>query len=932
MTLRSRTLLVSTALGFAPLLWAVPAAAQTGTEVADLPVDAAAAEETTDIVVTGSLIARSNVTAASPLAQFSAEDISDAGTVSISEVLRKDPALGSGSRGPQNSLNGAGSTSVNLRNLGNRRSLVLIDGKRFPIFADAIYNAAQDIGAIPTGMIERVDVLHDGASATYGADAVSGVVNFILREKYDGLQVDAFTGISDKGDGAAYRFSILGGASNDRGSIVVSAQYEKQEEIGQEKRDWARNLVTSLQGAGTINALIGPGGPVYGTTGTAPIACYAVGGGTTNLAPNCQYYDASEQSSLIAGHETLSFGAAAKYELSDDIVFRAKAFYSDRSSTQDISATQINTASATGVYRNIAVAATNTNNPYGRAIYLRWRPTAYGPRTTTGDSATLWATAALSGSLFSDFTWDVSHTYGQTKATVISTNVPLSTSLFNLLNPTSCAADPVCAPIGAIPNIASLLQGVTPLTAAQQNYLFYSPITQSKFTSQQSRATIQGPLFTLPGGEVRLAVGIEHRNETGKASSDEITQSQVPIGSYIFPTDGSFSTNEVFGELDIPLFKDAPFAAELSVNLQARYSDFSTFGGADTYKAGLVYAPIEDVRFRGSYGTSFRAPDVLELFGGGFGGNGSATDPCNSATGSIRNTNATVAANCAALGVPASFAQAATTLPIRSGGNPLLKPERGETYTFGVVLAPRFVPGLSVTVDYYNIKIRDAVTSVTGLLQQTLNSCYSASDFLTRATNSLDSCFSFNDRSTSGDLIRLAAGPVNLDVLSTSGIDFAAQYNTRLDPLVPGALALNLRVSYLDSYKQAGIEYVGTYLSGIDGATSNARWRGSAQVGYSADQFSIEWTANYVDSMRDFSYGTTSVPTTNFLNYSGVPSYWSHDLLLKVTDIAGTDFALGVNNVFDKTPPYAFVSTRNTLGTTYDQIGRYLFVTARHKF
>jgi len=918
MTSRSRCLLLlSSTLTALPLLLAAPAHAQES--------------EGEEIIITGSLVSRSDANSPSPISLFDSEDLIDAGNVSISEMLRKDPALGSASRGPQNSLNGAGSIGVNLRNLGNRRSLVLINGKRYPIFTDSIYNTVQDIGAIPAAMIEQVDVLRDGASTTYGADAVAGVVNFRLRTKFDGLQVEAFNGISSRGDGASHRISAIVGASSDRGDVVLAAQWEKQDDIPQDARPWATNLVTSLLGTGTINGLISPGGPVYGATGATPIACYPVGGGTTNLAPNCESYDSSHQSSLILGREVRSIAGSGRYELTNTIQFNASAFYSDRSSNQDISSTQINTASAVGVYRNILIPGTNSNNPYGRDVFLRWRPTTYGPRTSTGEASTFWGSIGFSGEIFGRFKWDVSHTYGQTKSTVTSANTPLSTSLYNLLNPTACAADPVCRPIGAIPNIAALLQGTTPLTGAQRDYLFYDQISNSKYTSQQTRATIQGSLFRLPGGDVKLALGAEYRQETGKARSDEITQSQVPIGSYIFPTNGEFSTKEVFGELDLPLLADAPFVHELSVNLQARYSDFSTFGGADTYKAGIVYAPIDGLRFRASYGTSFRAPDIIELFGGGFGGLGSGTDPCNSAAGGLRATNATVAANCTALGVPTVYTQPATTIPIRSGGNPMLNPERGETYTIGAVLTPRFAPGLSISVDYFNVKVKDAITAVSGFLTNQLNDCYSSSDFAARAANSNDICFGYGDRSANGDLLRVNAGSLNLQELSTSGVDFSLTYATEPDVLVPGSLTLDLRGSYLDSFNQAGREYVGQFVGGIAGDTSYPRWRGVSSLSYAIDTFTVRWTANFVNAMQDSSYGTT-VPVTNFLNYSGVPSYWSHDLLFKVADVKGLDFTVGVNNLFDKDPPYAFVSTRNTLPSTYDQIGRYFFMAVRAKF
>lgn len=900
------------------------------------PIAAAAVEsqpaEIEEVVVTGSLIARSDVTSSSPLSVVSEQQIADSGSLSMSEALRRDPALGSGSRGPQNTLNGAGSIGVSLRNLGSRRTLVLVNGRRFPIFADNINNAVQDIGAIPSGLVERVEVLRDGASTTYGADAVAGVVNFVLKDDFDGVVADAYYGVSDRGDGAGKRFSVAMGGSFDRGALMLTAQYQKQDEIRQDQRAWATNLVTSLLGAGQFNSPNTPGGLVLRTNNTT-LACYAVTGGPANLAPNCQRYDPSAQSSLILGSEMYSIGGAGHYDLTDNVRLDVQGFFSDRDSVQNISSTQIDTSALTGIYPSITVAAANTNNPYGEAVRIRWRPTQYGPRTSFGSSKTTWLSGGLSGKIFGDFNWSVAHTYGQTSAFVRTTNTPISTSLFNLLNPAVCAADPVCAPVGAIPNIANLLSNQTPLTAAQQAYLFYDPTSNSKFTSQQTLATISGPLFELPAGTVKMAVGLERRKETGVATPDDVTQSGTAIGSFVFPTDGRFTTKEVFGELDIPLLADLPGAKELTLNLQARYSDFSAFGGADTYKVGVNYSPVEDIRVRAAYGTSFRAPDVLELYAGGLGGNASAQDPCNSGAGGLRARNATVAANCLALGVPLNFTQSQTTIPFAGGGNPTLDPEKGRTYTVGVVVRPRFAPDFTLTADYYNIRVRDAVTNVAvSLLQQNLNSCYALSDFRTQAAQAGNACFSFDSRSPSGSLNRVLAAPINLQRLSTSGIDFSALYHLETLPMAAsGSLDFGLRMSYLRSYREGASQYVGKYLSGVAGDAAYPRWRGSGQVAYSLNNVSVQWTVNYVDPMDDASLGA-SVPLVNFLNYTGTPKYFSHDLLVKIGDIYQTDFTIGVNNVFDKDPPYAFVTTRNTLGTTYDQLGRYFFVSAKHRF
>jgi iron complex outermembrane receptor protein len=892
------------------------------------PADAASAGDEATIVVTGSRVARSDATAATPISVVGDQQLAEAGNLSISDVLRKDPALGSLTRGPSAGLNGAGINAVDLRNLGNRRSLVLIDGRRYPKFSDILGNSGQDISGIPAIMIDRIEVLRDGASTAYGADAVAGVVNFILRDRFEGVRVDAFSGISDEGDGFAYRLAGLFGARSDRASIVIGAQYQHQDNIQQDERDWAFPLITGWQadGAPIFNGgstSITPGGRVTAATalGGSPagavLACYPIGGGTTNLAPACEAYDPAPQSSLYSGFTIKSAGAVGRYEMTEDIELRFEGFWSNRDASQDISAQQINLGSSTGAFPSgFVIPATNANNPYGRDIRFTWRPAQYGARPTVTDSTTIWAMGAVRGRIFGDFNWEISHSYGETDSHQRTSNQVNSVSLFNLLNPAACASDPVCAPIGAIPNVAALLQQTTPLTLQQQGYLFEASTARIRFVSEQTMATLTGDLFELPAGSVGLAVGFEHRAESGRILPDDLVQSGALVGSTVLPGGGSFNTEEAFAELDVPLLRDQPFARELSLNLQGRYSHFSNFGGAETYKVGLNWAPTSDIRFRGAYGTSFRAPDVLELYAGGGVSTGGFQDPCNA--GGLRLTNPTVTANCAALGVPADFNQPQPNLPQRGGGNPGLEPERGRTYT-------------TLTADYYNIRIRDAIRGTN--VQANLNQCYSDPGFLTRAANPNDICFGFADRGPTSALPILNVPPINSGTQKTSGLDMSLQYVESNLP-VPGRLDLALRLSHLFEFAVNGVDYKGSYPSPgtfVDGFSNFPRWRGSAQVAYSAEPFTVQWTTTFVNRMRDFFVGTV-VPADNTLGYDGTPRYFSHDLLVRIEPTENSTFTFGVNNLFDKEPPYAFITTRNTLPSVFDVIGRYFFVTASYRF
>jgi len=918
----------------ATFLYAAAQVAQTAYAQTETAIAPPASAELAEVIVTGSHLGLSNETSPSPVSIITAEDITDSGVLSLADVIRRDPAASAASRGANATLNGGGATDINLFNLGLNRTLVLIDGHRYAPTSDELGNSAQDVGAIPTGMIERIDILHDGAATTYGADAVGGVVNIILKDKYNGMEVNGYYGISGHGDGPGYRVDSTFGQANDRGSVLFTVERQEQDGIEQNQRSWSSNLITGIGATGTtLGSNLTPGGTVLTPNGksTTTIACYNEGS-TTNLVGQCPRYSASPESSLTLGQAVTSLGGAGHYDITSDIRFSAKAFYTDRRSDQDISATTVNTAALTPPYTSgYVIPAANSNNPYGVPVYLQWRLVPYGPRTNLTDEHELWGTAGFSGQILSRFDWEVTSTYSETDVNSQRLNNLNDVSFYNILNPSVCAADPTCKSVGAVPNIANLLNGTTPLTAAQQQYVLATGIVDIKNVSEQSLATIRGSVFDLPAGAVKLALGIEHRIEAGKVTPDANYIEGV-YSSQIFPTDGQYSTNEGFGEVEVPLFKDAPFAKSLDLDLQGRYSDFSNFGGATTYKFGVNWTPVEDVRFRSEYGTSYRAPSVLELYGGGVGANGAIGDPC-AATG-IRSTNSVVAANCAALGVPANYLPP-SSIPIKSGGNPSLQPEKGQSFTAGMVVTPRFLPHLTLTADYFHFVIKDTVgqANLTTLIAQ----CYADPNFLTRANNPSDICYGFNARGAAGDLARINDPQINLPgSTQTSGVDFSARYVFETlgaggKSLVPGSLLVNLNGGYTGSYSVSGVQYAGSFLSGVSGSSAYPRWQGLLDLDYVLSNWLYRFETQYTSAMRDFYAGVT-FPVVNSLNYTGVPNYFLFNTLLKwKTPVQNMDVSFGINNVFDKNPPYAFVTTRNSL-YLYDSVGRYFFFTVGMKF
>lgn len=877
-----------------------------------------------EIVVTGSRIVRSDASSPSPLSVVTSEEIDSAGTLSLTEVLRRDPSIGSQSAGPSITLRNAGRHSIDLRNLGGQRTLTMVNGKRIPLSSDTIGNAGQDVTSIPSAMVGRVEILRDGASTAYGADAVAGVVNFILDEEFDGMEVKAFAGGTDNGDGLGYRFSGKIGRVFDGGSVLLVGEYSKQNHIPQTNRDWATDVVTSI-GAQRRGQLNGPGGRVYATDGSL-IACYPNEGGA-NVAPACPLYDNANQQFLIGGTEVRSLGGVFTFDVAENVELYGQSYFTNRIGYRSIAASrQLDTRNIIGPYPSgFTIPASSAANPYGQDVNLLWRPAQYGPQDEEAESNAFWGSLGLRGELADRFNWDVSHTYSRTTTKSGLNNVPHAVHLRLLLNPADCAADPGCAAVGAIDNLADILSQEGRLTDAQQDYLFLASSSVTEFSTQQTIATIGGPLFSLPAGEVNGVIGFERRKESGELTPDAFTASGNAVGSFAFPGGGSFSTKEVFAELEIPLLADLPGVYRLDVNAQGRFSHFSNFGGAETYKVGLNYSPVQDFRLRGTYGTSFRAPDIVELYSGGTGGTGVFQDPCNAS--GLRGTSAQIDANCDALGVPDGFEQAQPSLPIRSGGNPALEPEEGRAYTIGAVITPSFIPGLTASVDYYNFKVENAISG--GQLQQNISACYMDPNLVTRANDVNDICFSFADRGASGALNRVLSRSLNLASLKTSGIDMSAQL--ALEEVGPGSLTFETKISHLLNYNDGAGDQSGTYEGFVEGASSWPKWRGFASVRYDWSTVSATWRVNYVSAMDDY-YAGSLFTVPNYLDYTGTPNYFSHDLLVSWAVKEGVDASLGVNNVLDRDPPYAFETTRGTLPTTFDQLGRYLFGTVTLRF
>lgn len=894
------------------------------------------ADAVQDVVVTGTLIKHSDLSSLVPISTISPAQIQSTGDIEIVQAFREDPEFGSQSRGSESDLNGAGLQALDLRNLGTQRTLVLVNGRRLAQFSDTIGNSGVDIGMIPQSLISRVDVERDGAGPTYGSDAVSGVVNFILDNSFKGLDLNASYGTSGHGDGQSFHLSSKAGFSSERGSLVVGADYLGRSVINANSRDWLLNAVSSVTAtAAPRGSPVGPGGEIIGADGHTILACYAPGGGA-NLAPNCPSFDSNAAgiNALTFGNTIRDIGALGQYRLADSVQLTAQIFYTERQTQSPYGAYSLNSTTTFGPYiGGFQIPAESSNNPYGQAVGIRWQTLQAGNTHLMADTTEYWANIGANGTIVDNWTWELLQTSTRDTNYQQYTAYPVASHIRNLFIPTACSADPICSTAGPISDLQTFFAGGAHLTPAQADYGWYDEIGNSFYEVEQSTATLSGPLFKLPGGDMQAAVGGEYRRTSGQQIPDAITATLDAARTSVLPWDAAYSTTEGYAEIQAPLLANAAFARSLDLDLQARYTSFNApethLTDATTWKVGLSYAPTNDLRIRAALGTSFRAPTVAELYSGGLLANNSAIDPCN--PGGSRSTNKTINANCIAAGAPVGPMPVATTLTILSAGSPALQPERGASFTLGAVFTPTFVQNLSGTVDYYHIKVTNAIggTNIT----QALQSCYADPDFLTRADNPADHCFGYQLRAPDQTLEPIHTYEINISSLVTSGVDFTGRY--QIDKLGPGSLALDAKLGYLvgfyDSSSVLGQER-GTFSENTLENSAWPIWKGSFTTSYNVDSVTVGWMLQYISAMHDQTVLTGAIPPSNPLGYSGVPNYFLNDLTVNWRDgDKGLYASFGINNVTDKKPPFAF-GEHDTLPGFYDVIGRYFFINLGYKF
>jgi iron complex outermembrane recepter protein len=921
-----------------------------------------------DIVVTGTHIARPELQSAMPVAVLKMDAAKSFGYNTAYDALLLNPAVGPGlgNSNSQGETYDVGVANINLRNLGVNRTLVLVDGKRW--VSGGARTSAVDLNTIPDSMIDRFEVVTGGAAAIYGADAVTGVVNIIMKKNITGLHISATDGISQQGDARQTYISPTAGFSfgDGRGSFVIGGTYNYSAPLRDSDRYQNRigyipnpastgphdgvpdNIldynIRYLQRSGTPtiffnnqfyalnNGVLSPAN-YNRVIATGPLGS-GDGGIGANAFENHFLRNKSVNGSLYS-HLSYEFTPAITWNATFDYAHsytRAPTVFpeirDDSRPTNWWGGTTSETATLTNPYlpdslRQFMTANGLTSIPLNRTYFNL--PQAY--ENHKRDDFT--AGTDIGGKLTDRLKWTAFFQYGQSVDHVTTTNM---IKHFEWLAARNVIADPATGqPQCADP--AARAAGCVPFNffttnAPSQAFLNYVEANRYEWRKNAlytGGGNITGSIFSLPYGDVSIAAGAEWRRETLSTRDDPDTAKLTDIifapgSDYIrHPAiDAARNTTDLYGELVIPLLKDLPFARHLGIEGAYRFSHYTDEPNTNTWKAGATWEPVSGLTLRGVYSHSVRVPNFGELFSPQVVQTvGVTSDPCS---GVFITQGPNRAKNCAALlpGLSLPLTYPNTNAPtILLGGNPGLTPETSNSFTLGGVFQPKFLPGLDLTVDFWNIKIKNVITAIP--YTSILNLCADSSSGINNFYCSLIS------RNASGQIVAIQASNYNLALLKARGIDFGLNYHREVGP---GLLQLGLNGTYLLS--QTNIGSPGTDAVDYAGQWNYPRLRGTLMTNYSIGKFTFGLNTRFIS--RSVFDVTDASPETRDPNH--VPAYVYNDLTVQFRPTQRYSLTFGVKNISnvgifgplqDTAPGPNSSGGVQTGAAYYDAVGRYFF-------
>ena len=928
-----------------------------------------------EVVVTGSRLVRSDLSAPSPTTVIDETAVKMSGETTVEGVLNELPQISAGNNSSVNSAGGSGVLTANLRGLGATRTLTLVNGRRF---IPANGAGSVDLATIPNALIKRVDVITGGASAVYGSDAITGAVNFILRDDFEGFEVSTQYGRTAEKDGKTTNYDMLFGTNFDegRGNITMFASRSTRDPVMMQDRSFSRvplNANLGPSGSGNI-----PGGRVGLSAAQLSTLNVGQGAGVIPVGPegcttpvNSIRFDVSGRVMRHCDPETLynyaagnyllrplerwQFSGLGHYDITDHVQSYVDLHYALAKNEFQQAADSLSIVTGTNSYFEVLNYATNpVLSPDVRALFVN-NPQIFDPMGTGNarisggiarrvdelglrnfafERATLGSTFGLRGDFAvgeHTWQWDVFGQYqrSRTDEEVLNTMSPARLSL-GLNSTTDANGNVVCvtAVLGCVPVNPFGLGSITPAAAA-----FISPERSSKDLFERSvmGASLAGEFLKLPGGPISAAIGFEYRDDDYRYTPGATDLAREYGSASRGITKGGYDVTEEFAELRLPLLADKPFADVLAIEGAVRHSDYSNFGTTDTWRAGLEWGPTDWLRFRAAYNVAIRAPGINELYAPIAEGFSPGNDPC----AAIRHPSQAQKDFCVAQGVPAAeintFVQAALGFSQVSGGNPALREETSDTMTIGAVLKLPFLDRFNLAVDYYEINVDDAVATMNA--QTTLDVCYQLLD-----ANS-EPCRAITRLPGSGQVYQVRASNSNIGSLTVSGVDLAMDYTFNLPESFAiggkgASLGLALNGGWLFKRESqiigaAVIDCAGFFGScTAQGAGGSPDFKALFAASLNSGPLVVRSQVRYMAGLDPLPAIAASTPveagSVTYVDFMG--SFRFNDTF----ELYG-----GIDNAFNQKPPLLTSSwggDANTDVTLYDVIGRRYFMGVRARF
>jgi iron complex outermembrane recepter protein len=978
---KSRLLLAGSILSFATNLSATASAQDAISKSSDaVESEQVTGGESAPIVVTGSRIAQAETASIVPLAVVVAESIQQDAALNVQDLLQEMPQFGVGtSRTNSNfSASGNGVATLNLRSLGANRTLVLVNGRRH--IAGFAGSSSVDVNNIPTEFVDRIEVATGGASSVYGSEAIAGVVNFILKDKFDGIEFRSQANITGRGDNPRYLASMTAGGTlfGDRLSVIANLTYDRDDGLRSNKRARSQqdcgtplgNAAGIICGPQSYSIFAPQGQFYYNLRGTGANPVLANGGNTASFSFNPDNsvsfgqgpgFNRNNERYIATPVERYLGSFISTFDVNDNLELFLEATYSKVKSRSRLEPSAIGIGLVPGA--DVATSV-QLDNPYIPAavraqitalnsdtnlandvvsISTRRRFNEVFDRSNKNDRDTSRVTFGLKGSFADKWRYDASYVYGRFKDHTESETADKA-RIANALDAVSIGGQIVCR------SAAARAQGCAPLnlfgygtaSAAASAYV-QANIPRSLDIINEHHiisANLSGSPFALWAGDVGIAVGAEYRKEKALSDNDPLTNAGLNIGNLTQDLKGQFDVKEIYGELRIPLL-DNMVVNYLGVNGAMRYSHYSTVGGVLSWNVGAELEPFDGVRLRGGYAKANRAPNISELFSAANETFATITDPCNGVT-ATNNPGVSAA-------FPNGFGSACRSIPVIQaavagggafsytlaqqqqingfvGGNQNLNEEKATTITAGAVFTPSFARGLSLTIDYYDIKLDGAIA--------TLGRQFSVQQCL----QSADPVFCSNvRRGADGRITRVDGQLINVAKTDTRGVDVGLRYAGELGLRPDDRFTWSLNYTRLLDYETQG-NPAAPVIENVT-STSLSKHRGTARTSYSADGVTLSWQMTY--SSKAVSSVTFTNSNPGIVSLNNIRDYIYHDAQLRF-DVGEDDrFSLymGVDNIFDEQPPYlpnppfaASITGTETQADVYDPFGRRFYAGLRVKF